>query len=67
MRRQLRAEAEVWVVQGIRALLVEEWAISGKSEISVRRRQARWADGQGNFEEEDVRGSHRINQLMIDV
>lgn len=67
MCRQLRAEAEVWVVQGIRALLVEEWAISGKSEISVRRRQARWADGQGNFEEEDVRGLHRINQLMIDV
>lgn len=42
-------------------------AISGTLDTSVRRRQARWMDGQGNFEEEDVQGLHRINQLVIDV
>lgn len=42
-------------------------AISGTLDTSVRRRQARWMDGQGNFEEEDVQGLYRINQLVIDV
>ena len=42
-------------------------AISGTLDTLVRRCQARWMDGQGNFEEEEVQGLHRINQLVIDV